>query len=134
MLGTASVDAGTYAGIEVVLSGGFAYTADGAAVPVELGGAGSYFIDTDFEVLVEDDLYVPFVLVGLELVAGEDGSLVAALDLTLAETVAHGLVQVGGVVETVRRDTSVMTVSTGDSSVAVDFADAGVFLPGDGEA
>jgi formylglycine-generating enzyme required for sulfatase activity len=133
LLSDTSVPAGTYTGVELVISQASMVLVSNPleTITLALSEGGTYTLDFDFEILADSAGILYLELGGLNVLEGEGGNytLAPALSADLRESVAHTRIE--GTIESTDGAAETFVLAVGAARYTVDYSDADIFVPGD---
>lgn len=135
LLSTASIPAGSYTGVELMITRATLLRADNPEVPIDvaLSNNGTYTLNIALEVTEDSSGLLYLELGGLNLFQQDESTYQLAPDFSasLRESVANSRVE--GTIESVDSASHTFVLAAGAARFTVDFNGAEIFLPADFE-
>ncbi|MBL7647735.1 MAG: SUMF1/EgtB/PvdO family nonheme iron enzyme [Candidatus Hydrogenedentes bacterium] len=133
LLSDTTVPAGSYSGVELVISEASMVLVNNPleTIALALADGGTYTLDFDFEIAPESAGLLFLELGGLNVLEGEGGNftLSPALSAGLATAVLNA--QIAGSIESIDNAAETFVLAAGAARYTVDYTEADIFVPGD---
>lgn len=135
LLASTTVPAGSYTGVELVITKATLIRADNPEAPIDvaLAGSGTYSLNFAFDIVEESSGLLYLDLGGLNLFQQDDSTYQLAPDLSAALRGSVADTRVEGTIESVDPASHSFVLAVGAARVTVDFSGAEIFLPTDFE-